>query len=263
MKGFIGLVNYFRDHVPDLSTRLHPLQKMISGYKKSKSLQWSPALEDHFEAVKTALGNCQQLFWMDANSPVFLHTDASDVGLGAYLFQKDKEGKEIPIQFLSKSFSDVQKRWSVIERECYAIVYAFKQCEHLLRDKQFTLRTDHRNLIYLNAQASAKVTRWKLAIQEYDFLIEHIPGVDNIVADGMSRFCPNGTNTSPKASVSSNQIAFCFALCSVPNLVRYTAMFVELLHDRPARTLGCPAKFFVLSSTVTMVQWDTLQRTPH
>ena len=32
-------------------------------------------------------------------------------------------------------------------------------------------------------------TRWKLAIQSFDFWIEHIPGKDNIVADGLSRFC--------------------------------------------------------------------------
>jgi hypothetical protein len=73
---------------------------------------------------------------MDENLPVFLHTDASDYGCGAYLFQKDSDGKEYPIQFLSKSFSPVQKRWSTIEQEAYAIFYSLNEFEHLLRDRQ-------------------------------------------------------------------------------------------------------------------------------
>ena len=59
-----------------------------------------------------------------------------------------------------------------------------------LRDVHFTLRTDHANLTYLNTEHKQKVQRWKLAIQQYDFQIEHVAGVENIVADGFSRFCP-------------------------------------------------------------------------
>jgi hypothetical protein len=58
----------------------------------------------------------------------------------------------------------------------------------LIRDKFFTLRTDHANLLYLGREdTSPKVLRWKLAIQEFNFHIEHISGVKNIAADVMSR----------------------------------------------------------------------------
>jgi hypothetical protein len=39
-------------------------------------------------------------------------------------------------------------------------------------------------------ETDAKVMRWKMTIQEFDCDIEHIPGVDNIVADGLSRLLP-------------------------------------------------------------------------
>ncbi len=52
------------------------------------------------------------------------------------------------------------------------------------------MRTDHRNLLYLNEKASQKVQRWKLEVQQYNFDVEHIPGVDNIVADLYSRLNP-------------------------------------------------------------------------
>ena len=81
-------------------------------------------------------------------------------------------------------------RWSVPEKEAYAIVYAFQKLQYVLRDMHFTLRTDHKNLLYINEDGSAKVRRWKLAIQEYNFDIEHIAGEEkNVAADAFSRLC--------------------------------------------------------------------------
>ena len=57
----------------------------------------------------------------------------------------------------------------------------------MIRDTHFTLRTDHKNLTFLNQEHRGKVQRWKIAIQEYDFDIEFLPGTLNVVADGFSR----------------------------------------------------------------------------
>jgi hypothetical protein len=110
----------------------------------------------------------------------------------------------ISIEVVLESKSD----GALSRKECYAIfLNSFKQLEHMLRDCSFTLRTDHRNLLYLNAQASSKVTRWKLAIQEHYFLIEHIPGPLNIVANAMSRLCPGGD----KPVITTNTVVLCMA----------------------------------------------------
>jgi hypothetical protein len=91
---------------------------------------------------------------------------------------------------MSKSLSGAELRWSTIEKECYAIVYALKKFEHLIRDTHFTLRTDHKNLLYVNSAPNSKVARWKLMIQVYDFDIQYIPGPENFVADAFSRLVP-------------------------------------------------------------------------
>ena len=86
---------------------------------------------------------------MDDVSPIYLHTDASQYGKGAYLFQIRDEGgvkREVPIRFLSKSFDDRMSRWSTIQQEGYAIFYAITSWEYLLRDRRFLVRTDHANL---------------------------------------------------------------------------------------------------------------------
>ena len=189
LRSFLGLASYFRDHIENLATIAKPLQDMLLDYDKKRKLVWTPQSEQAFLDVKEAIRRCPKLFFMDDNAPVYLHTDASDYGISGYLFQII-DGKEIPIAFMSKTLSAEEVRWSVIEKECYAIVVAFRKFEYLIRDKYFTLRTDHKNLTYVNDPPSPKVRRWKIAIQEYDFSIEHIPGKENIVADAFSRLLP-------------------------------------------------------------------------
>jgi hypothetical protein len=77
--------------------------------------------------------------------------------------------------------------WSTPEKEMYAIWFAFKKMEHLIRDRPFTLHTDQENLISDRPSGSPNVLRWKLNIQQYDFTIQHIKGEDNVVADSFSR----------------------------------------------------------------------------
>ncbi len=187
MKQFLGLANYFRDHVRNHSIEVQPLQNMVTDYKRGKPLAWTPELEAVFEETKIKISQCPSLSFLDDDLPIFLHTDASDYGIGAYLFQLTPDGIEKPIAFVSKSLAKERLRWSVPEKEAFAIYYAFQKLEYLIRDVHFTLRTDHKNLTYVNQEGSAKVKRWKLALQEFDFDIEHIAGEKNVVADAFSR----------------------------------------------------------------------------
>ena len=148
-----------------------------------------------FYELQKAIGNAQKLHFIDEkNGEIFLRTDASDYGIGSALFQvkigdksKGEDDVEIPIAFISKALVNEQLNWSVPEKEGYAIFYSFCKLEHLLRDVHFILQTDHKNLTYINYGNSARVLPWKLWVQEFDFSIEYIKGVDNGVADSFSR----------------------------------------------------------------------------
>ena len=109
-----------------------------------------------FHKIKIEINDCPTLFFLDDTSPIYLHTDASNYGVGGYLFQI-VNGKEYPIAFVSKMLSEVEMRWNTTEQEAYAIVYSLKKLEYLIRDRFFTLRTDHKNLIFIDKESSAKV----------------------------------------------------------------------------------------------------------
>ena len=190
LQSFLGLSNYFRDHVRNVADLESPLRDLLKTSKgKHSQLTWSESDKAAFQKLKEAVWNCPRLYFWQSHLPVFLHTDACNTGIGAYLFQIDEDGKELPIGFLSRALKGAELNWSTFEQEGFAIHQALKKFEYLLRDIKFTLRTDHRNLLYMNMKASDKVLRWKLDVQQFDFDVEHIPGPENVVADLYSRLC--------------------------------------------------------------------------
>ena len=220
VKSFIGLANYFRDHIPNHSSIIKPLQDLILSYEASRKVIWTPPAEAAFELMKSSIADCSKLYFLDDDikkSPVFLETDASDYGIGAYLYQQ-KDGINYPIQMLSKALNECQLRWGVGEKEAYAIFFGITKLKPLLRDIFFTLKTDHKNLIYINESASAKVNRWKLELMEYNFDCIHIPGAENIVADCFSRLLSlrGGEKAAAYDSLSVSP-AYALAVLAVPS----------------------------------------------
>ena len=186
LQGFLGLANYFRDHIDSFSIKGRPLFEVLIHWNRTGQFIWTKEAAQAFSHIKDAINKCPQLFFVSENGLVYLHTDASKYGIGGYLFQI-VDGVEQPIQFISKAFRDAQLNWHTFEKEGYAIVYCIKKLEYLLRDVPFILRTDHKNLTYISDSSSPKVIRWKHDLQEFNYTVEHIPGPQNIAADGFSR----------------------------------------------------------------------------
>ena len=186
---FVGVTNYFRDHIKDHSITARPLHLMIALAVKlrSKLIEWTLEADASFIKLKEQINECPKLFYIDDKMAVFLCTDASDYAIGAYLYQLSAENKELPIRFMSKTLNPIQQRWSTIEKEAFAIYHSLTKMEDLLGGVKFTIKTDHKNLLFLNQAGSNKVLNWKLAIQHFDFHIMHIPGKDNVIADAFSR----------------------------------------------------------------------------
>ena len=94
----------------------------------------------------------------------------------------------VPISFCSRKFSDQARRWSTWDQEAFSIFYSVTQAfRPFLWGRKFVVENDHRNLQWLEASAVPKIVRWRLQLQEYDFLIKHIPGKEQVVADYFSR----------------------------------------------------------------------------
>jgi len=186
LQSFLGLVNYFGDHLRNLAIECAGLRMLLRSATKKKKLDWLPEHTEQFNKIKDMIDNLPKLHFINPDGEVVVYTDASEYGVGAYICQM-VDGNEQPVAFMSKSLTATEQRWTTIEQECYAIYLCFRKYEYLLRDIKFTLKTDHANLLYINVPPSSKVLRWKLAIQEYNFDAAHVPGLQNVVADSFSR----------------------------------------------------------------------------
>jgi hypothetical protein len=88
LRSFLGLTNYFRDHVPNHSNIVAPLQKMIThASKKQTLLVWTDAAADAFVEIKRLISVSPLLYFIHDTAPITLMTDASDYGIGGYLYQ--------------------------------------------------------------------------------------------------------------------------------------------------------------------------------
>jgi hypothetical protein len=130
LKSFIGVAEYFHDHIRNFATLLQPLRALITPYVRTHNIQWTDEAIESFNTIKDEINNCPTLYFIDSDSPIYLHTDASDYGIGAYLFQLI-DNNEKPVMFMSKSLSTSEMKWSTIDKEAYAIVYALYKFKHL------------------------------------------------------------------------------------------------------------------------------------
>ena len=207
LQRFIGMVNYFGDHIQHLATELRMLREMEQEFRQHKVLQWTQERKIQFERIKSIVKALPQLYFLNDHDPVRVYTDASEYAVGGYVCQV-VDGKEKPIGFMSKTLKRAERRWTTTERECYAIYMTLRKFEYLIRDIPFKLYTDHENLKYLNVPPSNKVLRWKLAIQEYNFKLNYIKGENNVVADGFSRLTEEIPSTDiflPETAEVNNQ----------------------------------------------------------
>ena len=97
-------------------------------------------------------------------------------------------GQLRPVKFASHSFTPTESRWPTTHQELFAIKWGLEHFRPYVLGRKITVITDHANLKFLTLIASqqSKLARWCLSMAEFDFVIEHCPGVDHVVPDTLS-----------------------------------------------------------------------------
>ena len=186
VKSFLGLANYYRKFIKDFSKLAKPLNDLT---KKSKVFYWNEESQKAFMELKRRLISAPILAHANPNLPYRLTTDASRIGLGWVLEQKQGDKYKV-ICYGGKSLTSAQSNYGISDLEALAVVTAIKDLDCYLRYQQFTIVTDHQPLKYMLTNASpppGRWSRWTALLSPYKFTVEYLKGSANKVADSLSR----------------------------------------------------------------------------
>ena len=194
VRSFIGMCSYYRMFIPNFSQIAEPI---IALTRKYAHLKWSDTHQRAFEYLKDSLTATPLLVYPDSNKPYVLYTDSSDTCIGAFLTQ-ECDGDEKPIYYLFHKLSRSQCKWSVVEKEAFAIHFALQKLDYYLHNSQFVIRTDYKPLEYLleSPMQNKKIQLWALSMSGNNCTIEYIVGTTNTCADLLSRHPDNVKKTS-------------------------------------------------------------------
>jgi transposase InsO family protein len=186
IRAFLGLAGYYAMYIRGFAELAAPLRKLQG---KNSTWHWEDVHEQAFLRVKLALSTEVVLQHPNWKETFYVQTDACDYGMGAVLVQLEN-GVERPVAFASKAFSPAERNYHTTEQEALAVKWAVCLFRPYIHGTHFVIQTDHSALKYIftTKNVNGRVGRWAMALQEYDFEVEHRPGVANIVPDALSRY---------------------------------------------------------------------------
>jgi len=190
LRRVLGIVQYYRDIWEKRTDLLAPLTDLVAecGTTKAKRKplkpwRWDAEHQEAFEKIKNIIARDVVLAYPDFKKEFLIYTDASTRQLGGVITQDNR-----PIAFFSRKLTKAQEKYTVTELELLSIVELLKEFKGMLLGYKVKVMTDHVNLTSNNLGLdSDRVLRWRLLLNEYDVEIDYIKGVDNTVADAISR----------------------------------------------------------------------------
>jgi len=157
--------------------------------RKGVKFVWDKQQLDAFEDLKQAITQPPVLKMADFEQQFIVQTDASNVALGTVLSQ-EVDGVRRPIAYASHLLmAQERKASSVYELECLAVLFGTEKFRKYIEHQEFILETDNQALSWLlsHPRQLGKIGRWVVKISSLKFLVKHIRGTQNIVADTLSR----------------------------------------------------------------------------
>ena len=199
VRQFVGFVGYYRRFVKNFAELADPLVALT---RKGVPFVWGSEQQRAFDALKACLLSAPILGFPTEEDRFVLDTDASLFAIGGVLSQIQNE-KEVVIAYASRSLRLSQRRYCTTRREMLAAVVMCTHFRSYLRGSQFTLRTDHSSLRWLQKSKNddGMLGRWYLLLGQFSVTFEYHLGSLHSNADGMSRQC--GQCRRPDCPVSA------------------------------------------------------------
>ncbi|KAM4705173.1 MAM and LDL-receptor class A domain-containing protein 1 [Rhinophrynus dorsalis] len=242
----LGFANYYRRFIKNFSAIVAPLVAFTK--KNANPKVWSTEAVEAFERLKRLFVSAPLLRYPDPTQPFLIEVDASELGAGAVLSQRDEVTNRLhPCSYFSKQFSSAEKNYDTGNRELLAIKMALEEWRHLLEGSQVPviIQTDHKNLQFLEQaqRLNPRQARWALFFTRFNFIITYIPGSKNRKADALSRLFTTEPDPPPEPIIPSNHIVASLSLSIVQRIKSLQHHFSGRVQGKPVHLLFVPKRF--------------------
>ena len=184
LRRFLGIMSYYRNFIPNFSSLAASLNQLL---KRGGVFNWQTEQQQAFESLKEAPVQDVVLAHPDMTQPFVIFTDASNYGVGAVLVQNSR-----PIWFASRSLTPLERKYDTREKEAIGVRFGLDKFKPYYYPNHVTVFNDHGNLRWLmHHNQIGRLARWQLDLQQYDFTISFVRGINNPVADALSRDIDN------------------------------------------------------------------------
>ena len=146
VRQFLGFVGYYRRFIPRFADVATPLVYLTG---KDVPFVWDSSCAAAFRELRAALIDAPILAFPTETGQYILDTDASNFGLGGVLSQIQNDQERV-VAYCSRALRPSQRRYCTTKREMLAAVAMCIQFRSYLRGARFTLRTDHKSLVWLH-----------------------------------------------------------------------------------------------------------------
>ena len=192
IRSFLGHACFYRRFIKDFSAIARPLCTLLA---KDVPFTWSQACDIAFTKLKNMLVSPPIMRSPNWDLPFEIMCDASDYAIGAMLGQREDK-KAFVIYYASKTLDSAQANYTTTEKEFLAVVFALEKFRSYIVGSPVTIFTELAALKYLLSKQDTKprLTRWILLCQEFNLTIKDKKGVENVVADHLSRLVPESNS---------------------------------------------------------------------
>jgi len=187
-KSVICALAYYRRFIPNFAKLAMPIMEL--GTAHPKTFKWTETHEKSFRSLLHHICHNSTLHLPSPFKPYYVQTDASQYAGAGRVYQLDKDGNELLLACVSRTFTKAERAYSTFKKEVLALLYTLKSMDFFLRfADNLKILVDASSICHLRMakDGSDILQRFSNELSRYNAEIHHVPGVNNEVSDVLSR----------------------------------------------------------------------------
>ncbi|KAI5334573.1 hypothetical protein L3X38_024706 [Prunus dulcis] len=170
LQSLLGKINFLRRFISNSAGNIQPFFSMLR-LKHEQTFKWEEHHQQAFEEIKHYLSNPLVLSPPKRGRPLELYVSASEVSIGSLLVQDNKEGKEHAVYYLRRALTEIERKYSAIERLYLALYFTVVKLKHYMLP--FTIyiiaKTDLIKYMLTRPMLRGRIGKCTLALTEFAF----------------------------------------------------------------------------------------------